>query len=101
MADESGISSSGGTPNPIVIVNHDYNTSDKNNYAARPPTFSGDSTEFEWWKIKMYTYIIYIDDESWDVLEYGINIQVNGLEWCLTKNISHLLRKIFTKNIIE
>lgn len=35
--------------------NHDQSTSGQNTYTARPPTFSGDSTEFEWWKSKMYT----------------------------------------------
>lgn len=41
------------TPNPHVTINHDYSTSEKNNYTARPQIFSGDSTEFKWWKSKM------------------------------------------------
>lgn len=53
--------------------------SGNNNHTARPPTFSGNSTQFEWWKSKMYTHIIGLDDELWDILEDGIDIQVKGV----------------------
>lgn len=43
----------GGPTNPFGRVNHDYSNFEKNNYTARPHTFSGDSTKFEWWKSKM------------------------------------------------
>lgn len=33
-------------PNPHATVSHDYNTYEKNNYIARPPTLSGNSIEF-------------------------------------------------------
>ena len=47
MADDSGVSGSGGgTSNPFGIVSRDYNTYEKNNYTTIPPTFSGDSAEF-------------------------------------------------------
>lgn len=59
MSDESRTSG----PRNITVVNYDYGTFEKNNYIARPPTFSGDPTEFEWWKRKMYTYIIGLDNE--------------------------------------
>lgn len=55
--------SGSGIPNPHAAINHDYSNSERNNNSARPPTFSGDSTEFEWWKSKMYTHIICLDDE--------------------------------------
>lgn len=64
---------------PIGNVNYDYSTSEKNNYVARPSIFSGDSIEFEWWKSKMYTNIISLDDKLWDILEDGIGIHVNGV----------------------
>lgn len=38
---------------PCSNNNHDQSTSGKNTYVARPLTFSGYSTEFEWWKSKM------------------------------------------------
>lgn len=53
---------------PRDDVNHDQSTYDKNNYVAKPPTFNGDSTKFEWRKSKMYTHIISLDDELCDIL---------------------------------
>lgn len=43
-------------PTPLGNVNHDHNTSERNNYVARPPAFSGDSIEFKWWKQYVHTY---------------------------------------------
>lgn len=63
----SGDGSPSPQPNPLGNVNDNYSTSEKNNYVARPPKFSGDSTEFEWWKSKMYTHIISLDDKLWDI----------------------------------
>lgn len=40
--------------------NHNQSTS---GYIVIPQTFSGDFTEFEWWKRKMYTHIIGLDDD--------------------------------------
>lgn len=37
-----------GIPNSYSSINHDYNHLENNNYIARSPTFSGDSSEFEW-----------------------------------------------------
>lgn len=49
-------------------VPYDYNTAEKSHYSAKPPTFSGDPTQFKWWKSKMYTYIIGHEDALWDIL---------------------------------
>ena len=60
MVDESEIiGSSEGFPRGDN--NHDQSTYQRNNYVARPPTFSGYSTEL------------------CDILEDCINIQVNGV----------------------
>lgn len=72
MSGASGMIGSRGIP-------YDYNNIENSHYLARPLTFSGDYTQFEWWKIKMYTYIIGLDDEFWDILEDDINIKVNGV----------------------
>lgn len=100
MADDSGVSGSGGgTSNPFGIVSHDYNTYEKNNYTARPPTFSGDSIEFEWWKRNMYTHIIDFDNELWDILEYGIDIQVNRVGMVSSiKSFTPTQKKIYRKH---
>lgn len=62
-----------------ILIPHDYSSFEKSNYIVRPLTFSGDSTKFEWWKGKMYTHIIGIDDELCDIIEDGINIEVDGV----------------------
>lgn len=86
-----------GTPNPYAAINHDYIISEKNNYTTRPTTFSGDSTEFEWWKSKMYTNIIGHDNELWD-MEDGIDIPANGVRMVSDKKkLSHQLRKKLLK----
>lgn len=73
------------TPNPHATINHGYSNSEKNNHTARPPTFGGDSTEFEWWKSKMYTHIIVLDDELWDILNDENDIPVNGVGMVIDK----------------
>ena len=60
-------------------IPYDYSTTEKSYYSDIPPSFSGDSTQFEWWKSKMYTYTIGLNDELWDILDHGININVNGV----------------------
>lgn len=76
-------------PTPLGDVNRNYSTFEKNNYVAMPPTFNGDSTKFEWWKSKMYTHIIGLDDELWDILEDEIDIPMNGVGMIIEK-LSHL-----------
>lgn len=90
----SNVNSNGGIP-------YDYSIVEKNHYSARPPTFSGDSTQFKWWKSKMCTYIIHLDNELWDILEYDINIEVNGVGMVNDRKLPHQLRRKFTENIIE
>lgn len=68
---------SGGPRNNVVPF--DYSASEKNSYISNPPTFDGNSTEFEWWKIKMYTYIIGFDDELWNILEDWFDFKVDGV----------------------
>jgi len=34
--------------------------------------FNGDPETFSWWKTKMYSYIMGLDEELWDVLEDGV-----------------------------
>lgn len=99
---DSGVSHSGrGTPNPFGNVSYDYSTSEKNNYITRPPTFSGDSTEFEWWKSNMYTYIIDLDDELWDILKDGTNIEVNSIGMVNDKKtLTPTQKKIYRKHHI-
>lgn len=97
-----GVSESGSsTPHAHAAINHDYITSKKNNYTARPPCFSGDSTEFEWWKSKTHTHIIGIDDDLWDIMEDGIDIPVNGVRMVSNRKTFTPAQKRSIKNIIE
>jgi len=34
--------------------------------------FNGDPEEFSWWKTNLYTYIMGLDEELWDILEDGV-----------------------------
>lgn len=89
----------GGPTNPFGMVNHDYSISEKNNHTSKPPTSSGDSTEFKWWKSKMYTHVICLDDELWEILEDGINIQVNGVGMVSgRKSLTLEQKKIYKKH---
>jgi hypothetical protein len=42
---------------------------DKRGSGPTGSSFSRDATKFSWWKIKMYNYIIGVDDELWDIIE--------------------------------
>lgn len=87
----------GGTPRGNN--NHDQSTYDKDNYIAWPPTFSGNSTEFDWWKSKIYTHIIGLDDELWDILEDEIKFEVDGV-FMVTyrKNLTPAQKKVYRKH---
>jgi len=37
-----------------------------------------DVTQFFWWKSKMYSYIICVDDELRDIIEDDVRFQVNS-----------------------
>jgi len=64
----SGESSSSGQNNNVV--HYDYGTSDdKKSYSSKAPRFNGNPEEFSWWKTNMYSHIIGLDDELWDILE--------------------------------
>ena len=40
--------------------------------SSKAPRFNGDPEEFSWWKTKMYSHIMSLDEELWDVLEDGV-----------------------------
>jgi len=55
---------------------YDYSSNtNKNERSAnhnKPPMFNGDPEMFSWWKTKMYSHIMGMDDELWDILEEGV-----------------------------
>lgn len=95
MSGESGFSRA----TPDGDNNHDQSTSVKNNHVAKPPTFSAHSTDFERWKRNMYTHIIGLDDELWDILEHVIDIKVNGVGMVSDiKSLTPSQKKIYRKH---
>jgi hypothetical protein len=57
-----------------VVVSYDYGTDAKSSGSSKPPMFNGDPDTFSWWKTNMYSYIMVLDEELWDVLEDGVGI---------------------------
>lgn len=54
-------------------VKHDYDTADKKTDSGKAPKFNGDPEEFSWWKTNMYSFIMGLDEELWDILEDGVD----------------------------
>ena len=58
-----------------AAVHYDYSNNNRNERSAhhnKPPMFNGDPEMFSWWKTKMYSHIMGMDEELWDVLEDGV-----------------------------
>jgi len=70
--DASGSGSGSGSR---AAIPYDYSNNNKNERSAnhnKPPMFNGDPEMFSWWKTKMYSHIMGMDDELWDILEEGV-----------------------------
>ena len=71
----SGEDAAGSGSGSGVCIPYDYSNNNKNERSAnhnKPPMFNGDPEMFSWWKTKMYSHIMGMDDESWDILEEGV-----------------------------
>jgi len=75
MAGED-VSSSGSSSGFGAAIPYDYsNNNNKNERSAnhnKPPMFDGDPEMFSSWKTKMYSHIMGMDDELWNILEEGV-----------------------------
>jgi len=61
------------SPGSNNVVAYDYGTSDdKRSDFSKAPNFNGDPEDFSWWKTKMYSLIMGLDEELWVVLEDGV-----------------------------
>lgn len=71
----------GSTGDNNNVVSYDHNntnsTVNKNNCTTKLPYFSKDNAKFSWWKSKMYSHILDVDDELWDIIEDDVNFQVD------------------------
>jgi len=63
--------SGGGVAIPYDCSNNTSKHERSSNH-NKPPMFNGDPEMFSWWKTKMYSHVIGMDDELWDVLEDGV-----------------------------
>jgi len=45
---------------------------DKSSGSNKPPMFNGDPDTLFWWKTKMYSHIMGLDEKLWDVHEDGV-----------------------------
>ena len=94
------------TPTPSSIIkdytstpyNYD-NDKERGSHSSRPPLFTGEAEKFPWWKSKLYSHIIGIDDELWDIIEDGIEIEVDDEGKCADrKRLTDEQKKIYKKH---
>src|SRR4030067_2512625 len=75
------------------------NDKERNSHSSRPPLFTGEAEKFSWWKSKLYSHIIGIDDELWDIIEDGIEIEVDDEGKCADrKKLTDEQKKIYKKH---
>lgn len=84
-----------------AAIRFDYNntsTSEKNNYSIRPPSFNGDAAKFSWWKSKMYSHIIEVDDNRWDIIVDGVSFPIDSEGMVVDiKSLTEVQRNIYIK----
>ncbi|AES98828.1 hypothetical protein MTR_5g073300 [Medicago truncatula] len=86
-------------------IHYDYNnnisTSERNHYFVRPSSFNSDFAQFSWCKSKMYSHIIEVDDELWDIIEDGVIFSVVSVGMVVDrKSMIEAQRKIYRKHRI-
>ncbi|KEH22294.1 hypothetical protein MTR_7g038870 [Medicago truncatula] len=53
-----------------TAIPYDYDSNKKSDY-GKISKFNGDREEFSWWKTNFYSHVMGLDEEVWDILEYG------------------------------
>jgi len=83
-----------------VTIPYDYGTKDKSSGSNKPPMFNGDPETFSWWKTKMYSHIMGLDEELWDVLEEGVGDLVLDEEGVVVDRKKHITaqKKLYKKH---
>jgi len=76
MSGDDASSSGADSGSGGAAIPYDYNSNtNKNKRSAnhnKPPMFNGDPKMFSWWKTKMYSHIMGMNDELGDILEEGV-----------------------------
>jgi len=70
-------------------------------YSVKHPTFNRDAKQFSWSKSKMYSHIICVYDELWDIIEDGVSYVVDHEGVMVDrKSIFDVERKTYKKHHI-
>src|SRR4030066_734468 len=98
-ADKSTPTSSS-TTKDYTSTSHNYdNDKERGSSGSRPPLFTGEAEKFPWWKSKLYSHIIGIDDELWDIIEDGIDIVVDDEgKSADRKSLTEAQKKVYKKH---
>jgi hypothetical protein len=57
-----------------ATVPFDYDTKERKS-SDKIPFFNGDATSYPFWKTKMYSHIIGVDYDLWDMVEEGVTFE--------------------------
>src|SRR4030067_48531 len=72
MSDSSATSGSGNKDKDYTSTPYNYDNDKERSFNnSRPPMFTGEAEKFPWWKSKLYSHIIGIDDELFKMIEDG------------------------------
>ncbi|KAK2373923.1 hypothetical protein QL285_074924 [Trifolium repens] len=64
----------GGKKNNNNAVNFNYDTNERKS-SDKVPFFNGNATSYPFWKTKMYSHIIGVDCDLWDMVEEGVKFE--------------------------
>jgi hypothetical protein len=67
-----------------------YDYGDKKPDSGKAPKFNADPNEFSWWKTNMYSYIMGLDEELWDILEEGVDDLILDEERAVVDRKKHI-----------
>jgi len=81
--------SSGESSGPGGVAMPYYGNEDNSFGSNKPPMFNGDPETFFWWKTKMYSHIMGLDEKLWDVLEDGVGDLVLDEEGAVVDRKKH------------
>jgi len=73
-----------------AAIQYGYGTEDKSSCSNKPPMFNGDPETFTWWKTKMYSHIMGLDEELCDVFEDGVGDLVLDEEGVVVHREKHI-----------
>src|SRR4030067_3495360 len=100
MSSDKSTPTSSSTNKDYTLTPYNYdNDKERGSHSSRPPLFTGEAENISWWKSKLYSHIIGIDDELWDIIEDGIDIEVDDEGKCTDrKKLNDAQKKVYKKH---